>query len=181
LMGGDAWMESTVGLGSTFFFSLLAEAATPPPVPRPAEPISAPVRTTKPGGERLFKILMVEDNVVNQKVALAMLRKNGYDADIANDGVEGVAKVKSGAYEVVLMDWHMPEMNGLEATAAIRAELPADRQPWIIGLTANAMIGDREKCLQAGMDDYVTKPLRKDDLLNAFGRVQPRTAAGAAP
>lgn len=179
LMGGSAWLESTVGLGSTFHFSILADTATPP-APRPTEPLVASVRTTKPGGAQPFRILLVEDNMVNQKVALAMLRKNGYDADIANDGIEGVAKVKEGNYDVILMDWHMPEMNGLEATGAIRTELPAERQPWIIGLTANAMIGDREKCIQAGMDDYLTKPLRKDDFLNAFARVQLRTAAVAA-
>jgi signal transduction histidine kinase/ActR/RegA family two-component response regulator len=180
LMGGDAWMESTVGIGSIFYFSILAYPATPP-APRPAEPApAASVVTTKPGGVRNFRILLVEDNLVNQKVALAMLRKNGFDADVAQDGVEGVAKVKAGNYEIVLMDWHMPEMNGLEATAVIRAELPPERQPWIIGLTANAMIGDREKCIQAGMDDYVTKPLRKDDLLLAFGRVQPRAETVAS-
>jgi two-component system, sensor histidine kinase and response regulator len=179
LMGGDAWMESTVGLGSSFYFSILADPATPP-APRPTEPLVASVATTKPGGVLPFKILLVEDNLVNQKVALAMLRKNGYDADVANDGLEGVNKVKAGNYDVVLMDWHMPEMNGLEATAVIRAEVPAEKQPWIIGLTANAMIGDREKCIQSGMDDYVSKPIRKDDLLNAFGRAQPRTAAAAA-
>lgn len=175
LMGGDAWMESTVGLGSIFYFTILADMATPP-VPRPTEPLVASVRTTKPGGVQSYKILLVEDNVVNQKVALAMLRKNGYDADVASDGLEGVAKVKEGNYGIVLMDWHMPEMNGLEATAVIRAEIPIERQPWIIGLTANAMIGDREKCIQSGMDDYLTKPLRKDDFLSAFGRVQPRSA-----
>ncbi|HEY9155392.1 MAG TPA: response regulator, partial [Opitutaceae bacterium] len=131
--------------------------------------------TTQNGGAQPFRVLLVEDNHVNQKVALAMLKRNGFDADVANDGVEGVAKVKAGAYDVVFMDWHMPEMNGLEATLVIRAELPAERQPWIIGLTANAMIGDREKCLQAGMDDYVTKPLRKDDLLAAFARVRTRS------
>ena len=178
LMGGDAWMESTVGLGSTFYFSILAETATPP-APRPAEPLVASVRTTKPGGVQPYKILLVEDNVVNQKVALAMLRKHGYDADLANDGVEGLAKVKQGSYDIVLMDWHMPEMNGLEATAAIREELPPERQPWIIGLTANAMTGDREKCIQSGMDDYLTKPLRKDDFLNAFARIQPRNTPAA--
>jgi|GEM_PF-2477441 len=174
LMGGDAWVESAVGTGSSFGFSILAEPATPPAV-RPAEPILASTVTTQAGGVQSFRVLLVEDNHVNQKVALAMLKRNGFDADIANDGVEGVAKVKAGAYDVVFMDWHMPEMNGLEATLVIRAELPPERQPWIIGLTANAMIGDREKCLQAGMDDYVTKPLRKDDLVSAFARVRPRT------
>ena len=73
-------------------------------------------------------------------------------------------------YDIVLMDWHMPEMNGLEATLAIRRELPPGRQPWIIGLTANAMTGDREKCIQAGMDDYITKPLRKEELIAALAR-----------
>ena len=103
-----------------------------------------------------------------------MLKRFSCDVDVAGDGVEGIAKVKAGDYDVVLMDWHMPEMNGLEATAVIRGEVPPNRQPWIIGLTANAMQGDREKCLEAGMDDYITKPLRKDDLEAAFSRVQPR-------
>ncbi len=179
LMGGDAWMESRLGVGSVFHFSLLADTATPP-APRLAMPNPAVALTTKPGGDKLFRILLVEDNLVNQKVALAMLRKNGFDADLAVDGVEGVAKARAGHYDVVLMDWHMPEMNGLEATAILRAELPPERQPWIIGLTANAMIGDREKCIQAGMDDYLTKPLRKDDLMLAFRRVQPRVGAVAA-
>jgi CheY-like chemotaxis protein len=169
LMGGDAWMESTVGAGSTFFFSMLTEPATAPVEAAPSVPVG-------PAPElRALRLLLVEDNVVNQRVALAMLKRNGFSADVASDGVEGVARVKAHDYDVVLMDWHMPEMNGLEATAVIRAEVEPARQPWIIGLTANAMIGDREKCLQAGMDDYVTKPLRKDDLLAAFTRARPRT------
>ena len=172
LMGGDAQVESKLGLGSTFSFSMLAETVA---APQPAA-MTAPLRVgplserNSAVGPGALRILLVEDNVVNQKVALAMLRRSGYDADVANDGIEGVAAVKAKDYHVVLMDWHMPEMNGLEATAAIRRELPADRQPWIIGITANAMIGDREKCIQAGMDDYLTKPLRKDDLINAFAR-----------
>jgi CheY-like chemotaxis protein len=176
LMGGDAWMESTVGIGSTFYFSILAypaHAPAPAVIPTVVESPVVPARENV----KSFRILLVEDNAVNQKVALAMLRRNGFEADVANDGLEGVAKVKAGNYDVVLMDWHMPEMNGLEATAVIRNEVSADRQPWIIGLTANAMIGDREKCIQAGMDDYVTKPLRKDDLLAALQRVHARQPA----
>jgi signal transduction histidine kinase/ActR/RegA family two-component response regulator len=183
LMGGDAWMESTVGMGSTFYFSMQAPAAVAPVSPAPCDAEASrvpPPATPAPGaeGQRGLRLLLVEDNLVNQKVALAMLRRCGYDADLAGDGVEGVAKVKARDYDVVLMDWHMPEMNGLEATAVIRRELPPERQPWIIGLTANAMQGDREKCLGAGMDDYITKPLRKDDLATAFARVQTR-AVGA--
>ncbi|MBK9990222.1 MAG: response regulator [Verrucomicrobia bacterium] len=179
LMGGDAWMESAVGKGSTFYFSLVAEPAAAPIVRAPStppKPMSAPVQAN--GQQRSLRLLLVEDNIVNQKVALAMLKRSGYEGvDIAGDGVEGVAKAKATDYDIILMDWHMPEMNGLEATAAIRRELPPERQPWIIGLTANAMIGDREKCIQAGMDDYLSKPLRKDDLASAFSRVQPHTVS----
>jgi signal transduction histidine kinase/ActR/RegA family two-component response regulator len=176
LMGGDAWMESAVGAGSTFYFTLLAAPALPPQT-RQADPAVSSIAPTGRVSEngRALKMILVEDNLVNQKVALAMLKRLGFDADIASDGVEGIAKIKAVDYDVVLMDWHMPEMNGLEATAVLRRELPANRQPWIIGLTANAMQGDREKCIEAGMDDYVTKPLRKDDLEAAFARIQPRT------
>lgn len=176
LMGGNAWMESTVGQGSIFYFSLVAEPASAP-IPRvasaPPKPIGAPNTAGAGQSQRPLRVLLVEDNAVNQKVALAMLKRNGYEGvEIAGDGVEGVAKAKATDYDVILMDWHMPEMNGLEATAAIRRELPSERQPWIIGLTANAMIGDREKCIQAGMDDYLSKPLRKEELADAFSRVQ---------
>jgi len=124
-------------------------------------------------GPRSLRLLLVEDNLVNQRIALSMLKRCGYTADVAADGVEGVNRVKAHDYDVVLMDWHMPEMNGLEATEMIRRELPPERQPWIIGLTANAMQGDREICMQAGMDDYLTKPLRKEDLIAVFTRVRP--------
>ncbi len=176
LMGGDAWMESSVGAGSTFYFTLMAAPAQDADTQKRATAKIQSGASAKPAtdGGRPMKLLLVEDNAVNQKVALAMLKRFSCDVDVAGDGVEGIAKVKATDYDVVLMDWHMPEMNGLEATAVIRAELPPNRQPWIIGLTANAMQGDREKCIEAGMDDYITKPLRKDDLEAAFGRVQAR-------
>jgi CheY-like chemotaxis protein len=109
-------------------------------------------------------ILLVEDNPVNQKVALRYLERMGYRADAVANGLEGVQAVQNRKYHLVFMDMQMPEMDGLQATREIRVKLPKDRQPVIIALTANAMQGDRERCLESGMDDYITKPVKIDEI-----------------
>ena len=126
-------------------------------------------------------MLLAEDNAVNQKLALRLLERMGYRADVANDGLEAIAALEATAYDVVLMDVQMPELDGLEATRRIRARWP-DRPLRIVAMTANAMEGDREMCLAAGMDDYVSKPIRPDELaaalLAAPGRADEPAAAG---
>jgi CheY-like chemotaxis protein len=122
-----------------------------------------------------LRILLAEDNVVNQKLALRMLSQMGYRADVAANGLEVLQAVGRQPYDVILMDVQMPEMDGLEATRRLCAELPGPRgqgrsRPRIIAMTANAMQGDREMCLQAGMDDYISKPIRVDELVSALSR-----------
>jgi GAF domain-containing protein/CheY-like chemotaxis protein len=113
-----------------------------------------------------LKILLAEDNAVNQKLALRLLGQMGYRADVASNGVEAVQSAERQAYDVILMDIQMPEMDGLEATRQIRKK--SILQPRIIAMTANAMQGDREMCLAAGMNDYIAKPIRVDELIHAL-------------
>jgi PAS domain S-box-containing protein len=122
---------------------------------------------------RAERILLAEDNIVNQKVALHMLIRLGYRADVAANGLEALAAVRRQHYDVVLMDVQMPELDGLEATKQMVKEFPLRKdRPWIIALTANAMQGDRELCLHAGMDDYISKPLRLTELSSALERAR---------
>ncbi|MEO5940675.1 MAG: response regulator [Candidatus Limnocylindrales bacterium] len=116
-----------------------------------------------------LRILLAEDNAVNQKLALRLLDRMGYQADVAGDGLEAMAALEREGYDVVLMDVQMPEVDGLEATRRIRTRWP-DRRLRIIAMTANAMAGDRDACLEAGMDDYVSKPIRVEELEVALGR-----------
>jgi GAF domain-containing protein/DNA-binding response OmpR family regulator len=115
-----------------------------------------------------LRILLAEDNAVNQKLALRILQQMGYRADLASNGLEAVESVGRQTYDVVLMDVQMPEMDGLEASRRITAKWPAGRRPRIVAMTANAMAGDREMCIDAGMDDYITKPIRVEQLVEAL-------------
>lgn len=124
------------------------------------------------GVTRAERVLLTEDNAVNQKVAFLMLSKLGYRADVAGDGREVLAAVRRQPYDVILMDVQMPEMDGLEASRQLNLLHPErSARPWIIALTANAMQGDREACLAAGMDDYVSKPIKTEELAAALARV----------
>jgi CheY-like chemotaxis protein len=124
-------------------------------------------------------VLLAEDNPVNQKLAVRLLEKLGHAVVLANNGREAVEAVGREAFDVVLMDVQMPEMGGLEATAAIReGEAGGGRRLPIIALTAHAMKGDRERCLAAGMDGYVSKPIRREDLVREIDAVLNLAPAG---
>ena len=139
--------------------------------------------TSQPQSALSGRVLVAEDNAVNQKVALAMLGKLGYEATVVVNGALAVAAVQTDHYDVVLMDMQMPVLDGLAATREIRA-LDDVEQPWIIALTANAMVSDQEACFAAGMNDYVAKPIRTDFLADAMERAEaarlPGTGAQAA-
>ncbi|MBI4595402.1 MAG: response regulator [Candidatus Tectomicrobia bacterium] len=128
-------------------------------------------------GKRLpLRILLVEDNVTNQKMALIMLERLGYLADVAANGLEALVSLRRQSYDVVLMDVAMPEMDGLEATQAIYKEWPGEKRPRIIAMTAGALKENREECLAAGMDDYITKPIQVKEFIEALARCRPKQA-----
>ncbi|HET7807529.1 MAG TPA: response regulator [Gaiellaceae bacterium] len=127
-----------------------------------------------------LRILLAEDNAVNQKVALRLLAQLGYRADVAANGAEALETLERQTYDVVLMDVQMPEMDGLEASRRICGRWPAESRPRIVAMTANAMREDREACFAAGMDDYLAKPIRPMELQLALSRVRPRANTGTA-
>ena len=126
-----------------------------------------------------LRILLAEDNSMNQKVALRLLERLGYGADVANNGLEAIEALERQPYDVVLMDVHMPELDGLDATRRICAEWPEERRPHIIAMTANALPEDREACFAAGMNDYVAKPIRAEELVAALKRAKPLAGGDA--
>ncbi|MCW2498575.1 MAG: signal transduction histidine kinase [Frankiales bacterium] len=133
-------------------------------------------RTARVAAVGPLRVLLAEDNVVNQKVASLLLQRLGQDPRVVSTGEEAVAALLAEPFDVVLMDVHMPVLDGLEATRRIRAELPPERQPRIVAMTANALVEDREACFAAGMDDYLAKPVRSEQLAAALVR-----AGGSVP
>jgi CheY-like chemotaxis protein/HPt (histidine-containing phosphotransfer) domain-containing protein len=133
------------------------------------------------GRKHPLRILLAEDNVVNQKLAVRLLEKMGYRADVVGNGLETLAALERQRYDLLLSDVQMPEMDGLEATREIIRRWPQGERPWIVAMTAEAMSGDRERCLEAGMNDYVTKPIRPDELVAAIRRTPAAAATASAP
>lgn len=198
LMDGEIGFDSEPGVGSTFWFTLSLDRVaslavetsgaddvgeTPAQIIAPStevkiDPPAKPIETeaAKPGS---LRILLVEDNAVNQMLASAILKKAGHRVDLAVDGVEGVEGVRNNVYDVVLMDIQMPNMDGLEATRRIRAmDDQSKANVYIVAITANALLGDRETCLSAGMNDYLPKPIDQKRLLAALELVQSDIPAG---
>ncbi len=159
LMGGTIGIISSSGHGSTFFFNLVL--AQPDHPAKPPSPEDHPMPNIREG----VKVLLVEDNPVNQKVATAILRKAGCQVDLAGNGQDAIQQVTKGSYDIVLMDCQMPVMDGFEATTRIRAMGGAIARIPIIAITAHAMKDDRLKCIEAGMDDYISKPINRKDLI----------------
>jgi PAS domain S-box-containing protein len=185
MMGGEIGVTSAVGEGSEFWFNVrLGKGASQPPpkdaVSQPAPLAGAPLSKLPAVGRQGARILVAEDNMINREVALGMLRKLGLRADAVADGVEAIEALKTLPYDLVLMDVQMPEMDGLEATRQIRKpHSPVrNRQIPIIAMTANAMRGDREKCLDAGMNDYISKPVSLEDLVRTLSNWLPHESVG---
>jgi CheY-like chemotaxis protein len=170
MMNGSLWVESDIGRGSTFHFNAkfrtLSEVASEA---RPAEHRLQKV-------EQPLRVLLAEDNEVNQQLTLEFLRKRGHEVQLARNGIEVLAALETDRFDIVLMDVQMPEMDGFQATSAIRAreERTGEHLP-IVAITGHAMKGDRQRCLDAGMDAYICKPIHSKELFDCVESIT-RTA-----
>ena len=173
-MGGSLWVESEVGKGSAFHFSLVVQADAGAVAPGYRRDVTETIRQT----DLLeLRVIVADDNQVNLRATLALLQLLGYHADSAANGRELMECVGRADYDVVFMDVQMPELDGIETTRLIRRNLPRNRQPHIIALTAAAFPEDRMRCLEAGMNDYVAKPVDTEHLVNALRRAGDLVAA----
>jgi len=146
--------------------------------PRPEIPAAVVTRHSLREKSHQLRILLAEDNAVNQKLAVRLLEKRGHTVAVAGNGKEAVAALQAETFDLVLMDVQMPEMDGFQATAAIRElEKASGNHLPVIAMTAHAMVGDRERCLAAGMDDYLTKPIRLEELNNLLARYSAKNTA----
>lgn len=199
LMGGEIGFDSTPNVGTTFWFTVrlgrmespVLEATSAEQIGITSASIGGPAGSSHAAGPieedkvkeakpNSLRVLLVEDNAVNQMLAMAILKKAGHRVDLATDGVEGVEAVRNNLYDVVLMDIQMPNMDGLEATRRIRAmDDSGMANVYIVAITANALLGDRETCLSAGMNDYLPKPIDQKRLLAALDLVRSDTPVEA--
>jgi CheY-like chemotaxis protein len=175
-MGGDIVVESEPGRGSVFAFTLRMPVAEAQRQAQPAETAAEPARLPvhSRAGEREktgLSLLVVDDNPINRLVAGKLIERLGYSADFAADGKEAVEAVQKKEYDVVFMDMQMPEMNGIEATQKINERLAGKRRPHIVAMTASAYEEDRSACLQAGMSDFLSKPLDFTNLAALISRI----------
>ncbi|MDX1429112.1 MAG: response regulator, partial [Rhodothermales bacterium] len=146
------------------------------PTEEKSDPSTARHLDTRMASEWPLKILLAEDNLINQKVALRLLERLGYEADVVANGMEALVAVRHVQYDVILMDVQMPEMDGLEATRQLCKQYSPEERPRIVAVTADAQASDREECLRAGMDDYLSKPVRLEQIAEALSNCSRKTA-----
>ncbi len=174
MMGGQLWVESQPGQGSTFHFSAVfgrSDAASKSNAERGVATIVAPSQRLQ-----VRNVLLVEDNLLNQKLAIRLIEKRGHRVTVANNGKEALAVLERHTFDVILMDLQMPEMGGLEATAHIRAsERHTGRHVPIVAMTAHALRGDEQRCLESGMDGYVSKPIEPERLWAVLDSLSPES------
>jgi CheY-like chemotaxis protein len=172
MMGGRIWLESAVGRGSTFHFTATFGTVAPA-APRDTAPAAAPGAAARAAAlppvtaTVVRRVLLAEDNPVNQQVALGLLTRRGHHVTVVDNGRDAVDVSAREPFDLILMDLQMPVMGGIEATAEIRArEAGSSQRLPVIAMTAHAMRGDRDRCLDAGMDGYLSKPIDKDSLFD---------------